>query len=158
MSEALFEYVSVMRTTPQALWTALTEPTSTLAWWGVSIASEWRTGSPMDFTMRGVTICDEEQRVLVAEPHSTLSYTWHTFSEPWAHAHGFSEQMRLSFAGEPRSRVEFDLGEMGENVRLTVRHYCAGPTSVVLAAVRQGWPQLVSSLKTLVETGQPLNF
>ena len=45
---------------------------------------------------------------------------------------------------------------MGPSVKLTVTHDDFDPGSKVLAAVRNGWPMILASLKSLLETGSPL--
>jgi len=59
-------------------------------------------------------------------------------------------------AAESRSKVTFDLEPRGEMVKLTVVHDGFDEGSAVLRDVSQGWPQLLSSLKTLPETGEIL--
>ena len=59
-------------------------------------------------------------------------------------------------AAEPLSQVTFDLEPDGAMVKLTVTHGGFQPGSAVLAGVSQGWPSILSSLKTLLETGAPL--
>jgi uncharacterized protein YndB with AHSA1/START domain len=59
-------------------------------------------------------------------------------------------------AAEPRSKVTFDLEPVGDMVKLTVVHDGFEPGSAVLSSISQGWPELLSSLKTLLETGEPL--
>jgi hypothetical protein len=57
---------------------------------------------------------------------------------------------------EPQSKVTFELEAVGENVKLTVIHDDFEPESEMLKGVRDGWPEIVSNLKTLLETGQTL--
>ena len=58
---------------------------------------------------------------------------------------------------EPRSKVAFDIEDLGHGVvKLTVVHDGFGPDSVVLENISLGWPSVLSSLKTLLETGSPL--
>jgi hypothetical protein len=56
-------------------------------------------------------------------------------------------------AGERRSKVTFDIEPMGEKVRLTVVHDDFDPGSTVAGMVTEGWPVILSDLKTLLETG-----
>ncbi|WP_408612175.1 SRPBCC domain-containing protein [Glycomyces terrestris] len=57
---------------------------------------------------------------------------------------------------EPRSRVGFTLEPAGAAVKLTVVHDGFAPGSTVRDMIGEGWPALLSSLKTLLETGEPL--
>lgn len=158
MDTEVFEYALHIRTRPETLWLALTEPVMTQAWWGLSLFSDWSEGSNLDFEMKDVLIHDEQQMVVSSIPFQRLSFTWHTFTHEWAQVHGFSEEMRASFASEPRTTATFDLEQAGENVRLNVQHGDFSSNSVVLAQIKNGWPLLLSSLKSFLETGEALVF
>ncbi len=153
-----FTYVSYIRCDPETLWLALTEPVMTQQWWGLSLHSDWNDGSSVDFEMRDVMIHDDEQVVLEAIPFQRLSFTWHSFTHEWAQVHNFSEEMRANFAAEARSSVHFDLEQMATLTRLEVLHDGFALGSDVLDNVRRGWPVLVSSLKSFLETGEALAF
>ncbi len=100
---------------------------------------------------------DPEQVILESDPSARLAYTWHTFTPEWAVAHGFDEATAAAWRAEPRSKVAFDIEEAGEGVvKLTVVHDGFAPGSAVLEGVRGGWPAVIASLKTLLETGSPL--
>jgi len=156
MEKPEFVYTTYIHTTPERLWQALTDPAFTERYWGMSFESDWKTGSTMVLHHEGVSVADPEQVVLEAEPYRRLSYTWHTFTPEWAAAMGISEEVRAQIAAEPRSKVTFDLEEDGELVRLTVVHDGFGPGSTVAEMVSGGWPRVLSSLKTLLETGDVL--
>ena len=64
--------------------------------------------------------------------------------------------MYAKLSSERRSRVAFTLDPVGEMVKLTVVHDDFEPGSTAATMVRNGWPILLSSLKTLLETGEPL--
>jgi uncharacterized protein YndB with AHSA1/START domain len=110
----------------------------------------------MTWDNQGVTIADPEQVVLESEPYRRLSYTWHTVTPEFGQAVGFSEDLSGQLAAESRSKVTFELEPAGSLVKLTVVHDGFGPDSVMAGMVSQGWPQVIASLKTLLETGQPL--
>jgi uncharacterized protein YndB with AHSA1/START domain/DNA-binding transcriptional ArsR family regulator len=158
MSKPEFVYTTYIRTTPEELWRGLTEPAFTRRYWGLGFETDWAPGSGMVMVLEkdGVRVADPEQVVLAAEPGRRLSYTWHTFTPEWAAAYGFSERDRGRWAAEPRSRVTFEIEPLGELVRLTVVHEGFEPGSEVLESVSGGWPMLLSSLKTLLETGEVL--
>ena len=105
---------------------------------------------------KGVSVSGPEQVVLEADPPRRLSYTWHTFTPEWAQAQGVSGDLRASLAAEPRSKVTFDIEESGQLVKLTVVHDGFGPGSTLVQMVSGGWPAVISSLKTLLETGDTL--
>lgn len=158
MNDESFEYTIYIHTTAKRLWRALTDPAKTKRWWNISFVTDWKVGSVMDVKMDALTIRDAEQVILASTSPSRLSYTWHTFTPEWASAHGYSEEDRRRFANEPRSRVTFEIDKVNGVVRLNVIHdgFVAG--SAVHEAVREGWPLLLSSLKTFLETGEPLDY
>ncbi|MFJ7158273.1 ArsR/SmtB family transcription factor [Streptomyces sp. NPDC101118] len=151
-----FVYTTHIRTTPERLWEALTSPAFTRRYWGLAFETDWNAGSPMLWEQNGARIDDPAQVVLEADPFRRLAYTWHTFTPEWAAAVGVSEELRARLADERRSRVAFTLEPQGETVRLTVVHDGWEPGATGLGMIREGWPALLSSLKTLLETGEPL--
>ena len=94
--------------------------------------------------------------VVESDPFRRLSYTWHTFTKEWADLHGFSDELLARLASERRSKVTFDIEPAGQQVKLTVVHDDFDPGSTVAPMISEGWPQVLSSLKTLLETGDPL--
>jgi DNA-binding transcriptional ArsR family regulator/uncharacterized protein YndB with AHSA1/START domain len=156
MQQPGFVYVTYIKTTPERLWRALTEPAFTQRYWGVTFESDWTAGSTMTWMQDGVTMTDPAQVVLESDPFRRLSYTWHTFTPEWAGAHGFTDELRAQLAGERRSRVRFDIEDLGKMVKLTVVHDDFEPVSRVAEMVSEGWPQVLSGLKTLVEMGEAL--
>lgn len=157
MQKSEFVYTSYIRTTPEQLWRALTEPAFTKRYWGVAMESDWKKGSTYSVRLgEDVLITDEHQVILESEPGRRLSYTWHTFSPEWAAHYGFSLEVQQGFAAEPRSRVTFEIAPVGESVRLVVTHDGFEADSKVLEGITMGWPSILSSLKTLLETGSAL--
>ncbi|MGH3464172.1 MAG: ArsR/SmtB family transcription factor [Kribbellaceae bacterium] len=156
MGNAEFVYTTYVRTTPEKLWQALTDPAFTSRYWGTTFTTDWTPGAEMAWEQFGVKITDPEQVVLEADPYRRLSYTWHTFTPEFAKSVGLDDEYLAKAAGERRSKVTFDLEPRGELVKLTVVHDDFEPDSIVLQSVSQGWPELLSSLKSLLETGQPL--
>jgi hypothetical protein len=65
---------------------------------------------------------------------------------------------RLEINGGASSVVRFDLVAMGQVTRLRVSHFGLEPDGSLLKAVAPGWPMILSSLKSLMETGEPLAF
>jgi uncharacterized protein YndB with AHSA1/START domain/DNA-binding transcriptional ArsR family regulator len=156
MAKPEFVYVTYIKTTPERLWQALTDPAFTRRYWGVEFESEWTKGAPMTWTEKGVEIRDPEQVVLVSEPYRRLSYTWHTLTPEWGRAHEVTDEDLARLAAERRSKVTFDLEPAGSAVKLTVTHDDFEPGSPLVEGVSQGWPPLLSSLKSLLESGEPL--
>ncbi len=160
-----FTYTTYIRATPERVWRALTDPVHTMRYWrhavagGKSFPSDWKKGSTWDLVHPdvGIVVHDPEQVVLESDPYRRLAYTWHTFTPEWAVAVGLAEDTAAAWRAEPRSKVAFDVEDAGHGVtKLTVVHdgFVAG--SKVLEAISQGWPAVLSSLKTLQETGAAL--
>src|SRR5918994_227710 len=149
-----FAYTTYIKTTPERLWQALTDPAFTERYWKTSFETDWHVGSPMTWHMRGVTIADPEQVVLESEPYRRLSYTWHTLTPELAEVHGISDEARAKVAGEGRSKVTFEIEPLDELCKLTVVHDGFEAGSTMLELVSGGWPHVLSELKTLLETGE----
>ena len=95
-----------------------------------------------------------DQVVLEADPPRRLSFTWHTFTPEWAEMIGFDPDVQAAIAGEPRSAATFDLEPQGELVKLTVTHSNLLADGQIIQLITQGWPRVLSDLKSLVETGE----
>jgi uncharacterized protein YndB with AHSA1/START domain len=154
-----FVYETYIRTTPERLWQALTEPAFLEQYWGLHFDTDWEKGSTMVVVQGDIRISDPEQVVLEAEPFRRLAYTWHTFTPEWATANNVAEELRARYASEARSKVLFEIDDAGLDpgtVKLTVLHDGFDEGSQVLEGVRHGWPALMAKLKTLLETGSVL--
>ncbi len=156
MDRPEFVYTTYIRTTPERLWQALTDPAFTRRYWETAFTTDWAPGSAMTWDNHGVLISDPEQVVLESEPYRRLSYTWHAFPPELAERFGWDAELLARLAGERRSKVTFDIEPAGEKVRLTVTHDGFEAGSVMVEMVSVGWPEIISSLKTLLETGDPL--
>jgi len=145
-----FVYVTLIATTPEKLWKALTDADFTSQYFfGTRLESDWGVGSR--YVFRTPDCITNEGTILRAEPPRFLSYTFHHISD---------EEMRK----EPPSRVTFEIESLvdgsdlsGPVVRLTVTHEDFPPESKVFPAISKGWPSILSGLKTLLETGKPLD-
>ena len=137
MDKPSFVYVTYINTTPEKLWDALTNSEFTKQYWGGrSIESDWKIGSPVCMVnSRGEPGCPGE--VLVCEPPKLLSYTWNS---------------------HPPSRVTFKLEPYGNVMRLTVVHEGLESGSMETEMTKQGWMAIMSSLKSLLETGKALTY
>jgi len=154
MEKPEFVYTTYIKTTPQRLWQALTEPSFTARWWQTTFETDWSVGSPMIWDNHGIIISDPAQIVLESDPFRRLAYTWHTFTPELRERIG--EEVFAKLAAERRSRVAFDLEPVGDMVKLTVVHDDFEPGSTAVTMVRNGWPVFLSSLKSLLETGEAL--
>jgi DNA-binding transcriptional ArsR family regulator/uncharacterized protein YndB with AHSA1/START domain len=153
-----FVYTTYIKTTPERLWQALTDPTFTQRYWGVALHSDWRVGSLITWEFAGIMIADPEQTVLVADPPRRLAFNWHAITPEFGAAVGGDPAELAAMAAEKRSNVTFDLEPLGELVKLTVTHTGFEVGSTILAGLSGGWPSILASLKTLLETGEPLVF
>jgi DNA-binding transcriptional ArsR family regulator len=151
-----FVYTTYIRTTPELLWQGLTDPAFTRRYWQTELRTDWVKGSPITWDNHGVVISDPGSVVLESDPYRRLSYTWHTMTPELAEKFGWDEDFAAKLAGEPRSKVTFDIEPVTQGVKLTVIHDGFEPDSTVVQMVSVGWPDVISSLKTLLETGDPL--
>ena len=156
MEKPSFVYTTYIRSTPERVWQALTDPAFTKRYWGATFQSDWNEGSEMTWDLFRVTIADPAQVVLESDPYRRLSYSWHTFTPELAAALDVTDEARDRIASEPRSKVTFDIEPLGDIVKLTVVHDGFEPGSLMVAMVSQGWPPILANLKTLLETGDTL--
>ncbi len=157
MTKPEFVYVTYIKTTPEKLWQALTDSTFTRRYWGVELESDWKVGSPvLTQAVPGGELRDLDQVVLESQPHRRLSYSWHNYQLEHAEMFGWTDEVFAELVKEKRSKVTFELEPVGSMVKLTVIHDDFEPDSEMLRGVREGWPAILSCLKTLLETGEPL--
>jgi uncharacterized protein YndB with AHSA1/START domain len=130
-----------LRATPEEVWDALTSPQMVPRWrFGMTFQTDWESGSPL--TSRSP---DGEGRVVRAVRGQRLTYDWTQTDQPEANG------------GHP-SAVTFELTPMGEVTRLHVVHSDLELEGAFVKVVAPGWPMILSSLKSLIETGEPLSF
>jgi len=144
MSKPEFVYTTFINTTPEKLWHALTHTAFTERYWfGCTLASDWKVGSPMRMERGGKVL--NECVILESDPPRRLAYSWLTV---------FDEVMKK----EQPSRVTFVIEQSQRAVKLTVTHEGFAEGSKTLPSISDGWPLVLSSLKSILETGQPLAF
>jgi len=142
MSKPVFVYVSYIASTPDKVFQALTSHEATgKFWFGNAATSDWKVGSPINFHREDKLIIKGE--VLENDPPRRLSYTFKPMHD---------EQL----AAEQPSRVVFDLEQQRDQVKLTVTHDDFAPDSKVFAGISNGWPLVLSSLKSYLETNRVL--
>lgn len=143
MSKPDFVYVTYIVTAPEKLWNALLDPEMTRLYWANHRnRSDWKTGS----TWRHEVHDDPgtihiEGKVVESDPPRRLVLTW---GRP-----GEADAKRIS-------RVTFDIEQTPESVRLTVTHDELDPD--MLRGISGGWPAVLSSLKSLLETGTAITL
>lgn len=149
-----FVYVIYIATTADKLWEALTSGAFTYQYWGGRrIESDWRVGSAVRHVKEDGGL-DWRGEVLAADPPRLLSYTFEVVDAEECGLEG--EPGAEAEAQEPASRVTFEIRPFMGRVKLTVTHDRFEPGSKVLAGVSQGWPAILSSLKSLLERGEAL--
>jgi uncharacterized protein YndB with AHSA1/START domain len=137
MSKPEFVYVTYIETTAEKLWRALTDGDFTERYWfGHRVESDWKVGSSYRFANQGKPTI--EGTVLASDPPRRLAYTWKGCND------------------EDISRVTFDLEPRGKVIKLTVTHDELGEDGKTLRDISGGWPLVFASLKSILETGQPL--
>jgi uncharacterized protein YndB with AHSA1/START domain len=164
-TQTAFSYTTYVQATPERVWQGLTDPALMSRYWRHQQAgpktfrSDWVKGSTYDMTHEevGLVVSDPDQVILKSDSPRRLAYTWHTITPEWADAVGMDAATAAVWRAEPRSRVSFDIDDVGHGtVKLTVTHDGFEPGSAVLPAISEGWPAVLSSLKTLLETGASL--
>jgi uncharacterized protein YndB with AHSA1/START domain len=144
MTPTDFVYVTYIRSTPEAVWNALTDPAFTRQFWfGGELRSDWKVGSPVDLCFPDGRHTDTGE-VLEFDPPRRLSFSW--------------KLLHAGFEDEGHSRVTFDLGVEGGVVKLALVHDRFEPGAKGLAAIGGGWPKILANLKSLLETGEALDM
>jgi uncharacterized protein YndB with AHSA1/START domain len=142
MSKPEFVYVTYIETTPEKLWEALTSSEfSKRYWFGTELKTDWKIGSPFALVMNGTTT--DVGEVLEFAPPRRLSYTFH---------HVLSEEGRK----ERPTRVVFNIEPHRKLVKLTLTHEDFEDGSKLLGGISKGWPAILSSLKSMLESGTAL--
>ena len=137
-----FCYVTYIRTTPAALWTALTDAEFTRQYWfGVEARSDWKAGSPWQLVFPDGRVADTGE-ILEADPPRRLVIKWRNEFRP-----------ELKAEGHARCTMELEPVEDGV-VKLTITHAMEREGSAFIEAVSGGWPRILSNLKSLLETGK----
>ena len=155
MEKAEFVYATFIRTTPEKLWEALTKGDfSEKYWFGFRIEVELKAGGnvrmipPKGMEEYG----DHAGEVLVCEPCRKLVYTWNPKDNP-----------ELAKKRDGLSRVTYELTPMGPMVKLRLIHENLLAEDIekdpnTFRGINNGWPAVMSSLKSLLETGEPITF
>lgn len=143
MPKSRFVYVIYIRAPAETVWKALLDGEFTRQYWEHENVSDWTPGSTWEHRRvdgdRKVAMLGQ---VLEALPPRRLVITW---AEP-------SDRMQR----DRHSRVTFDIEPVADMVRLTITHDDLEPGSDMERKITQGWPRVLSSLKSLLETGRPL--
>lgn len=141
MDQPVLVYVLYINTAAEKVWEALTLPDHTRKFWSNHRnASDWKVGSPWKHEdYDDSSLVDISGTVLESVPPRRLVFTW-------ASPHD-------ALDGTKPSRVSIEITEDGGMVRLELTHDQLEPNSGVAEGIGEGWPMVLSSLKTLLETG-----
>lgn len=143
MDKPVFVYVTYISTTPEKLWHALVDPETTVRYWQHVNLSDWRPGSKWEHRDAGEAgELAMVGKVIESVPPRRLVLSW-AFPADAARE-------------DKHTRVTFEIEPLRDVVRLTVTHDRLESGSEMLEGITDGWPKVLSSLKSLLETGQPL--
>jgi uncharacterized protein YndB with AHSA1/START domain/DNA-binding transcriptional ArsR family regulator len=141
MSGLRHVYEVIIRTTPEALWRAMTDPNETQKYFYNSrVESTWKAGDPIRYRMPDDSIAIEGT-LLEVVPNRKFAQMWHA-------------RWDEKIAAEAPHKVTWEITPMGDCCKLTVLHEDCGPEA--LRQVSGGLVLIVSGLKTMLETGAPL--
>ena len=140
MAKSTFVYVTYIRTTPEKLWSALTEVEfMRQCWFGVHCESQWTAGSSWKLVYPDGRNTDAGE-IVEAEPPRRLVIRWQHQDMPELKAEGVSH-------------CTMELRPSGPAVKLSITHAINREASNFIAAVSGAWPMVISNLKSLLETG-----
>jgi len=143
MAESQFVYIIYIRATAEKLWRALTEPEFTRRYWfDTTQESDWKPGASWRIVMAEGRVGDSGE-VVEIDPPRRLVLKWRHEILPELTAEGYS-------------RLTYKLEQQGEAVKLTLLHEMDKSESKFIQDIADGWPAILSSLKSLLETGSPL--
>lgn len=139
-----FVYVTYIRTSPEKLWEALTKPEfMKVYWFGVTMDCAWEKGAPWTMLSPHGEVIDTGE-ILESDRPKRLVIRWKKENVPEMKAEGYS-------------RCTMELERTGDVVKLTIVHEMEneGPSKLI-QGVSGGWPKILASLKSFLETGTAL--
>jgi uncharacterized protein YndB with AHSA1/START domain len=140
MARSTFIYVTYIRTTPEKLWSALTDVEYMKQYWfGMRCECQWTTGSAWKLVSGDGQIFDAGE-IVESVPPRRLVIRWH-------------HQNRPELKAEGASVCTMELEPTGAAVKLSITHTIEREPSKFIEAVSGGWPKILSNLKSLLETG-----
>jgi uncharacterized protein YndB with AHSA1/START domain len=135
-----FVYVTYIRTTPERLWSALTSPEFAKQYWrGARPEAEWKVGGSWRISFPDGRVADTGE-IVEFDRGKRLAIRWRNEFMPELKAEGWS-------------LCVMEIEPEGDAVKLTVTHSMEREGSKFINAVSAGWPQILSNLKSLLETG-----
>lgn len=135
-----FVYVTYIRTTPKKLWHALTTPEIIKQFrFGMSVESEWKVGSAWRMYADGSLMDSGEILESVSQKRLVMSWL---------------NEWKPEFKAEGNSRLVYEIEPVGPSAKLTLTHSMERTDSKFIESVSEGWPLVLSNLKSLLETGE----
>src|SRR5262245_9978787 len=136
-----FVYVTYILSTPEKVFEAITRPDIAKRYWGHENVSDWRQGSKWQHVKANdARTVELVGKVIEISPPTKLVISWANQSQ---------EQ-----DPEAYSRVTFGIEEFNDMVKLTVTHDDLVVGSGMANGVTKGWPIVLSSMKSYLETGK----
>lgn len=144
MRQPSYVYVTYIATTPEKLWHAITDADLSARYWGHANVSDWRASSPWEHRrIDGSREADIVGTVVESDPPRRLVMSWASPGE----ADQPEKVSRVTFAIEPHKEG---------SIKLVVTHSELEAGSSMERGITQGWPWVLSSLKSFLETGKGL--
>ncbi len=145
MSITAHQYQVFIRATPEQVWQAITDPAWTQRFFhGTAPERPYAAGQPYRTTVVAAGRPAVEGVTLELDPPRRLVQTWRVLYD-------------AAMSEEPPSRVTWEIDPAGEGLtRLRLVHGDLAQSPKTWAGVKDGWVWVLDSLKTLVETGEPL--
>jgi uncharacterized protein YndB with AHSA1/START domain len=142
MNKPVFVYTIYIASTPEKVFKALTDTDATTKFWfGNAATSDWKVGSPVEFHREGRLVL--KGRILENDPPRRLSYSFHPMHDE-------------AMSREQPSRVVLDVEQQKDQVKLTVTHDDFPEDTKVFGSISNGWPLVLSSLKSYLEANRVL--
>jgi len=154
MTKPHFVYVTYIRSTPEKVWAALTDPQTTKKYWfGITAESDFKPGSPWALKFEDGRTADSGE-ILEADPPRRLVIRWRNEFKPEIKAAGWSRCTMEVELVDYYPRYAERTVDGGKAVKLTIMHEAETEAGApLIEAVSTGWPKVLSNLKSLLETG-----
>lgn len=136
-----FVYTTYMKTTPEKLWAAITNPEFTRQYWGHENVSDWKKGSKWQL------VANDDKRTIKVVGQVVESIPPKRLVLTWADPADTADD----------SRVTFEIDTIEDMVRLNVIHGNFKPGSIIATKIVIGWPLVLSSMKSFLETGKAID-
>jgi uncharacterized protein YndB with AHSA1/START domain len=143
MANSSFVYVTYIRAPQRKVWDALTKPEFQKQYWfGMHQQTDWKPGSPWKLVFEDGRVADAGE-VLEFDAPNRLVLKWRNEFKPELKEEGYTRCVMS---------LEYD----GELTKLTIDHSIDRANAKVIGGVSTGWPKILSSLKSMLETGTAL--